>query len=196
MGSPALLSAQSAKALSAINNSSKFHYRRVDMAGLLADGSTPSSTSGWVTTLSVAAPASLMLCPSGSVYSFAGQATGAVGAGGTWDNSGDSSTAQNYAHMVFDCSSGSAVLTVVWGTSHATAATKMTTAEIASSLGTQEFVRIGELLVEQAGASSATITADNSTRSGFGQMSVGFDGGLAESEDAMNDAADSTGSHG
>ena len=185
MGSPALLSAQSAKALSAINNSSKFHYRRVDMAGLLADGSTPSSTSGWVTTLSVAAPASLMLCPSGS-----------VGAGGTWDNSGDSSTAQNYAHMVFDCSSGSAVLTVVWGTSHATAATKMTTAEIASSLGTQEFVRIGELLVEQTGAAAETITVDNSTRSGFGQMSVGFDGGLAESEDAMNDAADSTGSHG
>lgn len=195
MGSPALLSAQSAKALSALNNSSKFHYRRLDMAGLLADGSTPSATSGWVTTLSVAAPASLMLCPSGTAYSFGGQATGAVGAGGAFTNSG-TSAAQAYGHMVFDCSSGSAVLTVVWTDQHATAATKLTTAQIATSLGTSEFVRIGDFLVEQTGATAETITVDNSTRSGFGQMSVGFDGGLAESEDAMNDAGDSTGSHG
>ena len=194
MGSPALLSAQSAKALSAVNNSSKYHYRRVDMFGLLADGSTPTSTTAWVTTLSVAVPACVMLAPSGTVFEAAASATGMT-AGDTFTNSG-TSAAQVYGHIVYDMSSGSPVLTTVWGTQHASAASKLSTAEIASSLGSSEFVRLGDVLLEQSGAAAETVTFDSTTRSGFGQMSAGFNGGLAESEDAMNDAADSTGSHG
>ncbi len=181
MGTPSLLAAQSGKVLDAVNNSAKLNYRRCEGYGLLADGSTPTGTSSWETTLSIATPASIMICPSGTVYEAAATLTGAPAAGGTWDN-GDEEAATNYAHIVFDCSSGSAVITVVW----AGASDKMTTAEIESSLGTAEFVRIGDIKVEQTGAAAETLTVDNEERSGFGDISVGFNGGLHTTEGSFN----------
>ena len=187
MGSPSLIAAQAGKILSAVNQSSKAFYRVCQAFGLAAEGSTGSSASGWVVTLDISHAAGLLQLPSGTAYEVAAAAT-VTPAGGNWDNSSAAAAMDNYAHIVFDCSGGAAAVTTVWGTAAAhEEASVMTDAQIASSLGTTEFVRLCNILVYNSAITTVSNTYDNTVRSGFGNVSSGFDGDLATTEDSFND---------
>ena len=190
MGSPALLAAQSGKILAAVNQSSAAFYRHCQIFGLAADGSTAPSATAWVNTVTLSHAAGIIQCPSGAAYEVAAE-TDETGLA-TWDNSGAAAPMDNYAAIVFDCSGGAAVVTAVWGTAAAHGdAVAPTDAEVATSLGSTEFVRVANVLAYNSASAVVGSTWDNTARSGFGNVSAGFDGSLATSEDGWNTALSS-----
>lgn len=185
MGTPALLAAQSGKILSAVNQSAKALYRHAQIFGLADDGATGPAAAAWVVTLAVDVPAGLIQCPSGTAYEVAAVADDTSLA--TWDNSAVSAAQDAVAAIVYDCSSGSAVLTAVWGeaAAHDDAAAP-SDSDIASSLGSSEFVRVADVLAYNSAAAVVSTVWNNTARSGFGNVDAGFDGDLATSETAWN----------
>lgn len=185
MGTPALMAAQSGKILSAANQSAKSLYRHGQIFGLAEDGATGPTAAGWVVTLSVDVPVGLIQCPSGTVYEVAVVADDI--SLDTWDNSAAAAIMDNIAAVVYDCSTGSALLGAVWGTAAvAGAAVAPTDAEIATALGSSEFVRVADALASNTAAAVATSVWDNTARSGFGNVPAGFDGDLATTEAGWN----------
>jgi len=106
----------------------------------------------------------------------------------TWDNSGAAAAMDNIAAIVYNCSSGAAVLGIAWGTAAAHgAAVAPTDAQVSYSLGTTEWVRCANVLTYNSAITTSSDTWDNTARSGFGNITAGFNGDLAVTEDAFND---------
>lgn len=175
MGTPALLAAQSGKVLSAANQSSAALYRQVVTGGFMDDNG--SAVAAWVATVTIDNARSIIKSLSGAYELAAG--TGSTLAS-TFDAGG--SAGVGYGAIVSDNSSGTTVIDIEW--SDAGAAAAPTDAEIADALGHQDWVRLGNVTATVTGASAGTFAIDNTARSGI--VDSGFNGDLAESEDAFN----------
>lgn len=175
MGTPALLDAQSGKVLSAVNQSSAALYRQVLVGGFIDDNS--SGVSSWEATVDIDMTRTIIKSLSGAfeVAALSGEALTS-----TFD--ADGSAAVGYGAIVADNSSGTPSIDAEWSDLGASAAP--TDAEISDSLGHHDWVRIANVTATVTGASAGTFAFDNTARSGI--VDSGFNGGLAESEDAFN----------
>ena len=192
MGTPALLAAQSAKILSAANQSSGFLYRRADVFGLAADGSTSAAASASVVTASVSHAAGILVFPSGTAYQIVAVADK------VFSDAADKMTLSygvtNYAAAahVFDASSGSVAGAIVWSSASSTDdVAAPTDDEITAALGTTEWVRLANALYPLGSASAVTSQFDNAPRSGYGNVAAGFNADLATSESGWNSSLSS-----
>jgi hypothetical protein len=175
MGTPALLDAQSAKVLSAVNQSSSAFYRRVVQGALLTDNG--SATSGWDATLTFDMTRAIISSLSGAFEVAAATASSMT----TTFGNGASATS-GFASIVADNSSGTPAFDAQWTADGASEA--LTDAEISDALGHHDWVRICDVTVAITGATTGTYGFDNTVASGI--VAAGFDGGLATSEDAFN----------
>ena len=175
MGTPALLDAQSAKVLAAVNQSSSAFYRRVVQGALLTDNG--SATSGWNATLTFDMTRAIISSLSGAFEVAAATASSMT----TTFGNGASATS-GFASIVADNSSGTPAFDAVNSDDGAIVA--LTDAEISADLGHQDWVRICDVAVAVTSATTGTYGFDNTAASGI--VAAGFNGGLAVTEDAFN----------
>ena len=192
MGTPALLAAQSSKIISAINQSSAALYRKCDLWGLAADGSTAPAAAASVVTASLSYAAGVVVMPSGTAYETAAVTDDVFNAAAEQKTLAFGTLNDAVAAYVFDASSGALVATQVWGDAAASGdAVAPTDAEIVVALGHTEFVRIADALYALGSASAVAATWDNTARSGFANIAAGINGGLATTETGWNSSLSS-----
>ena len=179
MGTPALLAAQSGKALAALNQSSAFFYRAVDGA-IVTDNATASV--GWDVTLVVDVTAGCARGPGGAFDVAAATAQTLAPLSGANPLTVDADT---YAAIIIDLSDGTlgAVWSGVWVPHGAGGEARVTDAQVDAAFGSPGWARACDVLVRSQATGTVSIVVD-SAAARF--PASGFNGDLAVTEAGFN----------